>query len=202
MNRRLVLKTIGAAAALPLSSRELFALGRSTHSLVQADHGEARYLFQCLDAEESENLAAATELIIPETDTPGARAAKVPEFIDAVLAGWFEEDERRRFLRGLRDMEERARKSEGAAFSACANEAQVRILREMEAEALRTVEAANPRRLARRAAQSGPGAPFFFSVLKWLTLFGYYTSEAGMIEELEYVEFPGSYDGCAPLRTR
>ena len=202
MNRRLALKSIGVAAALPLSPSGLVALGRSTHTRVQESHSDARYLFQCLDAEESENLAAATELILPETDTPGARSAKVPEFIDAVLAGWFEEDERRRFLRGLRDMEERARKSEGAGFSACANEAQVRILREMEAEALRAVETANRSRLARRAAQSGPAAPFFFSVLKWLTLFGYYTSEAGMIQELEYVEFPGSYDGCAPLRTR
>jgi hypothetical protein len=202
MNRRQALKSLGAAAALPLSSQELYAIGLSAHTRVQSGHAEERYLFQCLDPEESENLAAATELIIPETDTPGARSAKVPEFIDAVLAGWFEDEERLRFLRGLRDMDERARKSEGAAFSACTNEAQVRILREMEAEALRTVEAANASRLARRAAQSGPGAPFFFSVLKWLTLFGYFTSEAGMVQELEYVEFPGSYDGCAPLRTR
>jgi hypothetical protein len=36
--------------------------------------------------------------------------------------------------------------------------------------------------------------------LKWLTLYGYFTSEAGMEKELEHVVFPGTYEGCAPMR--
>jgi hypothetical protein len=201
MNRREALKSIGVAATFSLSSKELFALGRAAHAHVQADHGDDRYVFQCLDADESEIVSAATELILPETDTPGARAAKVPEFIDSILAGWFHDEERKRFLRGLRDLDRRARESEGAGFSASRSEAQVRILQQLEAEALRSLEEANAGRVAPRAAQSGPGAPFF-CVLKWLTLFGYFTSEPGMSLELEFVEFPGSYDGCALLRSR
>jgi hypothetical protein len=201
MNRREALKSIGVAATLSLSSKELLALGRAAHTHLQGSAGDDRYVFRCLDADESEILSAAAELILPETDTPGARAAKVPEFIDYVLEGWFHDDERKRFLRGLRDLDQRARESEGAGFPACAGEAQVRILSQLEAEALRSLEEANAGRVAPRSARSGPGAPFF-CVLKWLTLFGYFTSEPGMAQELEFVEFPGSYDGCALLRSR
>jgi hypothetical protein len=125
----------------------------------------------------------------------------VPEFIDAVLTGWFSEDERKRFLRGISDLDERARAVDGVGFPSGANAAQIRILQELEAEALRELGDVAPTRVSRRAAQSAPGAPFF-SVLKWLTVFGYYTSAAGMNQELSYVEFPGTYDGCAPLRGR
>ena len=201
MNRRQAIKSIGVAAALPLSSSELFALGRRTHLHVQAGGGGDRYVFLSLDADESEILSVATELILPETDTPGARAAKVPEFIDTVLTGWFSDDERKRFLRGIRDLDERARAEDGVSFSSCADATRVRILRELEAEALRELGSVALTRAARRASQTAPGAPFF-SVLKWLTVFGYYTSSAGMEQELEYVEFPGTYDGCAPLRSR
>jgi hypothetical protein len=200
MNRRQAIQSIGVAAPLPFFASELFALGREAHAHVQSTDDRERYLFQSLDVRESEILSVATELVIPETDTPGARSARVPEFIDTVLTGWFHEDERRRFLRGIRELDERARTSAGVGFASCESAEQTRILKEMETEALRELTASGAgTRSARRAARSSPEAPFF-SVLKWLTLFGYYTSEAGMGEELEFVEFPGSYDGCALLQ--
>jgi hypothetical protein len=201
MNRRQVLKTLGIASALPLSSRELFAIGREAHAHLQAS-GQERYEFETFRPGEREIVETACELILPETDTPGARAARVPEFIDTVLAGWFREEERERFLAGVRDLDHRARASSGAGFAACGSDAQTRIFQELEREALQSVEDGRPpNRLARRAAQSSPAAPFF-SVLKWLTVFGYYTSQPGMERELEYVDFPGVYEGCAPLRGR
>ena len=36
--------------------------------------------------------------------------------------------------------------------------------------------------------------------MKWLTLYGYFTSKVGMEQELAHEIFPGSYDGCAPVR--
>jgi len=201
MNRRQALKSIGVAAALPLSSKELFALGRAAHAHVQTAGGVDRYIFQSLDVHETEVLSIATELIIPETDTPGARAARVPEFIDTVLTGWFDEDERRRFQRGIRELDERARTSGAAGFASSGSDMQTRILKDMEAEALHELALVTPTRVARRAALSSPAAPFF-SVLKWLTVVGYYTSDVGMDKELEFIEFPGAYDGCAPIGGR
>lgn len=187
---------MGIAAALPFAARNLEAVARAVHAgLPPADD---RHIFLSLDADQGEVLKAACELILPETDTPGASAARVPEFIDAVLTGWFSEAERRLFLKGLRELDERARLSGASGFAALAPAGQIRILEEMESLALEELSTEDTLR-ARRAASSTPGAPFF-TVLKWLTLYGYYTSEVGMERELEFEEFPGTYDGCAPRR--
>ena len=39
----------------------------------------------------------------------------------------------------------------------------------------------------------------FFDLVKWLTLFGYYTSEAGMKSELGYRIVPGRWDPCVDI---
>jgi hypothetical protein len=191
MNRRDALRSMGIAAALPLAASDLFALARAVHQAL-----DDRYVFLSLDAEQSEIVKIACELILPETDTPGASAARVPEFIDAMLTGWFSEAERRNFLKGLRELEERARLSGGSGFVALAPAGQIRALEEMESLALEELSTLDTHR-ARRGASSSPDAPFF-TVLKWLTLYGYYTSEVGMERELEFEVFPGTYDGCAP----
>ena len=43
------------------------------------------------------------------------------------------------------------------------------------------------------------GTPFW-RLLKELTLFGYFTSEQGATQALEYVPIPGRYDACIPLK--
>ncbi|MGH9337114.1 MAG: gluconate 2-dehydrogenase subunit 3 family protein [Vicinamibacteria bacterium] len=191
MNRRQALKSIGIAASLPFSVTELLA----ARSRLQAEGGI--HVFETLDAQESEIVAAAAERILPETDTPGARAARVEEFIDLVLTHWFTEEERRRFLRGVRDLEDRARVDCGKGFVECGEPHQVRILQQMEDEAERELEREKPGRRARRGASESPRAPFF-TALKWITLYGYFTSEVGMEGEIEFVNFPGTYEGCAP----
>jgi hypothetical protein len=198
MNRRQALR-IGVAAALPLAASDLFALARTVHASLPSQDDRDRYVFQSLDADQSEVLKAACALILPETDTPGALAARVPEFIDAMLTGWFSEAERRLFLKGLRELDSRARLSGRAGFPSLAEAEQIRILQEMESEAFEELSAVEQTHQAHRKARSTPDAPFF-TVLKWLTLYGYYTSEVGMERELEFEEFPGTYDGCAPRR--
>lgn len=199
MNRRDALRSMGIAAALPLAASDLFALARAVHAGLPPADDRDRYVFQSLDANQSEILSTACELILPETDTPGASAARVPEFIDAMLTGWFSEAERYGFLRGLRELDSRARLSGGAGFPSLAEAQQIRILQGMESEAFEELSALEQTRQALRRARSAPDAPFF-TVLKWLTLYGYYTSEVGMERELEFEEFPGTYDGCAPRR--
>jgi hypothetical protein len=50
------------------------------------------------------------------------------------------------------------------------------------------------------AASNSPAEQPFFAVMKWLTMYGYFTSRVGMEQELQHEVFPGSYDGCAPIR--
>lgn len=198
MNRRQALKSVGIAAALPLTSSELFALARGLHARLQTEDVE-RYIFQTLDPHQSEIVTVATERILPETDTPGAKSARVNEFIDLLLTEWFTEEERRPFLRGIRELDERSESAHGRGFLECSEDEQIAVLRGMEREALEALDVLGDSRRDRRRALATVEAPFF-SALKWLTLYGYFTSEVGMNEELEFVTFPGTYEGCAQLR--
>lgn len=137
-----------------------------------------------LTPEQAELVATLTEIIIPATDTPGARAARVDAFIDALLTDIFTRDERDRFTAGLADVDVRARSLAGAPFVASAPLQQIAVLEALE----------------REARQVGDGPRPFFSWLKELTLVGYYTSEIGASQELVYVHVAGRYDGDVPYR--
>ena len=47
-------------------------------------------------------------------------------------------------------------------------------------------------------ADSEEALPHYFTMMKQLTLFGFFTSEVGATEVLRYEAVPGSYEGCAP----
>ena len=135
-----------------------------------------------------------TEHIIPETDTPGASAARVPDFIDAMLADFYSEENRARFLEGLARVDERAREVQGAAFSALSSENQVALLTAMDEEAFPDLESMDEaEQEAYRQRVRDQGQPFF-RTLKELTVSGYYTSEVGATQELR-VNPMGVYRG-------
>ena len=108
-----------------------------------------------------ELVATLSELIIPQTDTPGARAAKVHEFIDNMLTDWYDEGEVEDFLSGLKDVQHHATRYDAESFTDLSEEIQIQILSEME---LNEVP--------------------FFQTIKSMTLLGYYTSEVGATQEL------------------
>jgi hypothetical protein len=139
---------------------------------------------QALSSAENELVTEISEMIIPATDTPGAKAARVNRFIDKMMAEWYYADERDHFLDGLADADARAREQFGSRFVDASEENRTALLEELEQEAL---------------AADDPEYPPFFSRMKELTLSGYYTSEIGMTEELQWEAVPGYYEGCVPL---
>ena len=58
--------------------------------------------------EQDELVATLAELIIPTTDTPGAREAGVSAFIDGMITQVLSESQRARFLHGLAEVDARA----------------------------------------------------------------------------------------------
>ena len=189
MNRREALLALGGVAVL---ADPLFAAGRS----LRARAGGGAVL-KVLDPHQNDTVVTIAELIIPTTDTPGATAAKVNEFVDLALAEWFDTDERTRFLGGLADVDARSRKLFTKDFTACTPEQQAQILTALDAEVAElrdgekqgyTVEATTSQR--------------FFRSMKRLTLVGYYTSEVGQNDELHNPIIPGRYDGCLLLERR
>lgn len=153
----------------------------------QAEPVTDAWIPQTLTPDQDAMVSIITELIIPETDTPGARAAGVNVFVDKMLTGWFRQEERTNFNEGLMAVDAKATELTGKPFVQGSEEDQVQVLLALEQEATTT------------NATGGSDLPPFFSVIKELTLVGYYTSEVGATQELQWLAAPGRFDGCAPL---
>jgi hypothetical protein len=138
--------------------------------------------------------------IIPATDTPGAKGARVNEFIDVILTEWAKDEERRNFLDGLADVDKQSSALFGKDFASAAPAQQLVLLRSMdEASAhARSLEKEPPpfwEPEGRDRQMQGD----FFTVFKNMTVHGYYTSEIGFTQELKLEIIPGAQHGCTPL---
>ena len=138
--------------------------------------------------EQVETVAALADVIIPPTDTPGARAANAHRFIDAMVGEGFLADDRNRFLRGLSDFMQRVQDTYTSSFT------------ELEsAQQMEEVAAMDAATFGPEAPFPDPEAPSFYQMLKELVLAGYYNSEIGATQELKYNVVPGYYDGDVPF---
>ena len=184
MHRRELMRALASALAVPLLAglpvEHLEAVGRTTHRRAR-ERG-----LRVLDPQQGELVATLAEIIIPETDTPGARAARVHEFIDLLLAEWCSAEQRAQFLAGLADVDTKSRDLFGTTFLAATGAQRTALLTGLDAEVT-----------ALQRSHDKPEQHFFYQ-LKALTLYGYYTSEIGAAET-HYQTIPGSYDGCVSL---
>lgn len=125
-------------------------------------------------------VSAIADRIIPATDTPGALAAGVPDYIALVAKDFLTDDQRGEFVEGLQALAAKASAAGLESFETGDGEAQDNVL-----QSLADLPENDP---ARRA----------FRQVRDLTIFGFYTSEAAT-EELAYEEIPGRYEACLPL---
>jgi hypothetical protein len=169
---------LGGALAAPTVAGVLAGCGAA------ADPEGASWVPRTLSQEQREAVLTIGEIILPETDTPGARAARVDRYIDAMLSDYYPAADRRRFLAGLERVESRARAAFGAPFGALPAERQLQLVQALNRQAF--AEPAGPGSPPVGGAwhpdDTGPGS--FFRTLKELVLVGYYTSELGAKEEL------------------
>lgn len=131
------------------------------------------------------------ELIIPATDTGGAKQAGVPAFVDMMVAKWFAPDERDNFLAGMASFAKGAVTRYGKPFTALTGAQKTAYFGELLAQA----ESASPLAAKDPAARSP-----FVVLMKRLTVFGYYTSELGGSVELSLNIVPNEYIPDAPLK--
>jgi glucoside 3-dehydrogenase (cytochrome c) hitch-hiker subunit len=183
--RTLALGSVGTVAA-PAWAEKLVELARdhAEHApAAPAAAGEAvAWTPRVFDAHQNDTVVVLSELIIPQTDTPGAKTAKVNEFIDLVLSG-ADQAERKQFLKGLAWMDGRSQELFGADFASAASDQQTALLTIL----------ASPKN---KAFEDQLGIDFF-NAFKAITITGYYTSEIGMKQELGddgqlfLLEYPG-----------
>jgi glucoside 3-dehydrogenase (cytochrome c) hitch-hiker subunit len=169
--RRLSLAGFGAATS-PAWARALASLA----SAAEHPHADAPvpaasdWKPSFLSAEQDRLVTALAEAIIPATDTPGATAAFVNRYVDAILQD-ADKHERDDFVRGLKWVDERCRTLFGGPYLECTPQEQTALLTVISSD-------------DNHAPEDEVGC-LFFDEMKVKTIIGYYTSEVGIRDELQ-----------------
>ena len=151
----------------------------------------SREIFSAIEAQMISTLA---EMIIPETDTPGAIAAGVPGFLQMMVADWYTDTEREIFFDGLAALDSYSMASFGKNFLLVSDAQRIAALQAAEAQAADYQSPMGGGVYAAMAKFVDKQSPFFTKI-KELTVIGYYSSEVGATEEMAYNPMPMRYQG-------
>lgn len=129
------------------------------------------------------------DTILPETGTPGAKAAKTGAFMALMVSDVYTTPAQQVFQDGLREVDAATVRAHGRPFMQAMPAERLAVLEALDREQKRVMDA----RLVL------PGEPaHYFRLMKELALLGYFTSDIGCTQAQRYVESPGRYDPCAP----
>jgi hypothetical protein len=135
-------------------------------------------------------VAEVAEIMIPRTDTPGAKDVGIPSFIDLMLKDVYPQKDQDRFIAGLNEFDAQAKKQHGLAFMKL-DPAQQNALVQTNNDIAAAAE---------RAHTSNERLPRPFVLMtKELALLGYFTSQVGATQVLQYNPVPGPFRGCVVL---
>ena len=132
-------------------------------------------------ANEEALIAEIANVIVPDTDTPGAKAAGVHRFMMKVMADCLDAPDRQKLMDGITGIDQYAQTKMGKGFVDCSEADRIAVLTHFEKE----------------YHDSKNGA---WRDLKSLVVTGYFTSEIGCTQALRYEPVPGSYDGAYPYK--
>jgi glucoside 3-dehydrogenase (cytochrome c) hitch-hiker subunit len=181
--REMLGRTAGAAATALAGSHWVFQAGPDG-SITKVAAAASDWKPLVFSSKEGEQLARLCETIIPETDTAGARTARVHEYIDVALSIG-SQGNRDRFKEQLKWMDKYCKKTQKVAIHKASPEQLIALLDPLSDE-----HESHPEELKTGAS--------FFRDLKSKTIFGYYTSKEGRVQELGLPEHTmmTTFDGC------
>jgi gluconate 2-dehydrogenase gamma chain len=208
-----ILGAIGATCAFPFPADELYGQHVHVKAAKPAAPRTASYKPVFFGAVEYELISRLADLIIPETDTPGALGAGVPEYVDRVVS--LNPEHQGLMRAGTEWIDDRSRELFAERFLDVSEAQQVQMLQPLSDEVDRQQRAALTARYragggggtfyaprtdktetdARPSSAGAPAGPplspaevpvRFFRLLKNLTADGYYTSRVGLLDELGY----------------
>ena len=171
-------------------------------------------------------LDEVAETIIPTTNTPGAKAAKVGAFMALMVTDCYTEKDRDVFKEGMRTLDIASQKKFDKTFMTASPEQRLTLLNEVDKEMKDDTERKRKEREAniqkaeeekeeqkQNATQESEKSSLekmqdkskdvprhYFRMMKELTLLGYFTSEIGQTQALRYNPVPGKYEGCVPYK--
>jgi len=174
MQRRELLKLIAAATGCALVGAE---------GAIAAPAARAPF-----PAHDRAMLDEIAETIIPRTDTPGARDAAVSAFIVRYALACYDPAQLRILQQGIGTLDGLMRAKSGVGFLHASKAQRQALLTDIDLQA------------RRQAKDTSQPAPHYFTLMKQLTLLGFFTSRPGSTRVLRYRPVPGKYRGCVPYR--
>lgn len=168
------------------------ALALTSAILGVAIIGSSNFLSSCKSANNSaftENdlklMDEIGETILPETEkSGGAKKAGIGNFMKKIVTDCYSEQEQTIFKNGLKKIEEDSQSKYNKSFIALNTEQKLSLLNTYDI-------------LPHEKAEDDG---YFFSMIKQLTIWGYFSSEVGATQALHYEQIPGRYLGCADYK--
>ncbi len=129
------------------------------------------------------------DTILPATSTPGAKAAKVGDFMAVMVLDCYEEKNQKVFTDGLKKLDDLSEEKYSESFMDATPKQRTELLTALDKEQ------------KEYQAKKGKDDPsHYFRMMKELTLLGYFTSKEGATQALRYIPVPGKYDGNVPYK--
>ena len=163
-------------------------------------------------AEDVAYLNEIGETILPRTSTPGAKDANVGQFMTVMVNDCYVEADQKAFREGLDKLNDASDKKFSKNFMSITPQQRTELLTEIDREAkeyqkkVGEFNSAENKKEKDEIAKGNKGyvkqhmAPHYFTMMKQLTLLGFFTSEQGMTKAVRYLQVPGRYEGCVPYK--
>lgn len=184
MNRREALSAVGFLVGGTVIGAETFLTGCSGKPSSASSAG-------LLTNDQIAFLDEVGETILPTTpSSPGARAAKVGEFMDIMVKDCYSPADQKILINGISTLDNVSKKKYSKSFLDIKPEERHRLLLEIDKEASAYKEIRKPE----------DPETHYYPMMKQLTLLGYFSSEVGATKALEHVAVPGRYEACVPMQ--
>lgn len=196
MERRELLKFISAATGVAFIAGDGLLFGCNTATDTAATFTEADIAL----------LDEIGEVIIPATSTPGAKATEIGKFMKIMVTDCYTPKQQQSFIAGIPQMKKACDKLNKKEFAACTEAEKKAFVLSLEKEAkdfnTKNEENNNKEREKANAAGSSFEAepPHYYTQIKQLTIWGYFTSEPGCTKQLRDEPIPGRFDGALPYK--
>jgi hypothetical protein len=182
MNRRSSIKYLAVFVTFGVSSVSLYKLV-SNHSAPDLT----------LLLKKQSLIAELVDIIIPRTDTPGAKDAYVDQFVIKMISYGSDATVQRTFINGIQELEKYCEDTYSKEFVQCSIQDRTNVMKHFESKSNHS----NPFLNKVKTKIFGQS---FFQKLKDLTVEGYCTSQIGATQGLAYDYIPSSYESCVLLR--
>ncbi|MBL7835427.1 MAG: gluconate 2-dehydrogenase subunit 3 family protein [Cyclobacteriaceae bacterium] len=176
MNRREALAATATLLGVTITGAQIFLSGCTP----------AEKNIGSLNDIDSDLLDEIGDTILPESaSSPGAKAARIGAFMKTIVADCYSEIEQKTFVDGVNKLIALCRETYRDSFLNLSADKKLELLTKLDHEAS-----------AFNQSKKEEEPDHYFSMVKQLTLWGYFTSEPGATQALRYVPIPGRYDGC------